>query len=132
MPESPDFSPDGKEVAFSGARRRDRRHLHRRPRDRRGHATSPRTPSATTRRPGRPTASRIVYIARVSGNDKLFSLDLATGTKKQLTFGTHDDSGAQFVDDDTLVFTSTATDPNQPLDAEVARNGNIHNIWTLT
>ena len=35
------------------------------------------------------------------------------------------------MDDDTIVFPSTATDPNQPLDAEVARNGNIYNIWTL-
>jgi hypothetical protein len=29
------------------------------------------------------------------------------------------------------VFTSTATDPAKPIDPEVARNGNIHNIWTL-
>ena len=32
-PESPDISPDGKQVAFAGAAQRDRRHLHRRPRD---------------------------------------------------------------------------------------------------
>ena len=32
---------------------------------------------------------------------------------------------------DTLVFSSTATDPAQPLDPEVAKNGNIYNIWTL-
>ena len=51
--------------------------------------------------------------------------------KTQITFGTHDDGGAQFIDDDTIVFPSTATDPNQPIDAEVARNGNIYNIWTL-
>ena len=51
--------------------------------------------------------------------------------KTQLTFGTHDDAAAQFVDDDTLVFSSTATDPNQPIDPDVARNGNIYNIWTL-
>ena len=83
-------------------------------------------------RPGRPTASGIVYLARVSGNDKLFRLDLASGAKTQLTFGTHDDGGAQFVDDDTLVFPSTALDPNQLVDPEVARNGNIFNLWTLS
>ena len=67
----------------------------------------------------------------MSGNDKLFRVDLASGEKKQITFGTHDDGGVQFVDNDTIVFPSTATDPNQPIDPEVARNGNIYNIWTL-
>jgi len=37
----------------------------------------------------------------------------------------------QFIDEDTIVFPSTAVDPNQPIDPEVARNGNIYNIWTL-
>ena len=32
---------------------------------------------------------------------------------------------------DTLVFPSTATDPAQPIDPDVARNGQIYNIWTL-
>jgi hypothetical protein len=79
-----------------------------------------------------PDGRSLIYIARVSGNEKLFRLDLATGQKTQLTFGTHDDSTAQFLDDDTLVFSSTATDPSQPIDPEVARNGNIYNIWTLS
>ena len=43
-----------------------------------------------------PDGKAIIYLARVSGNDKLFRLDLASGTKTQLTFGTHDDGGAQF------------------------------------
>ena len=73
----------------------------------------------------------MIYLSRVSGNDKLFRWDFDTNKKTQITFGTHDDGGAQFVDADTIVFPSTATDPNQPLDAEVARNGNIYNIWTL-
>ena len=115
MPESPDISPDGKEVAFSALARRHRRHLHRQHRDRRGPQRHERCSSATTRRPVLPTASRIVYLARISGNDKLFRLDLATGKKTQLTFGTHDDGGAQFIDADTLVFPSTAVDP-EPAD----------------
>jgi hypothetical protein len=73
----------------------------------------------------------LVYNARVSGNQKLFRLDLDTKKKTQLTFGTNDETGAQFYDDHTLVFGSTATDPAVPLDPEVARNGNIYNIWTL-
>ena len=68
--------------------------------------------SPTTRRRISPDGKTIVYTAHVSGNDKLFQLDLATGQKKQLTFGTHDDTGAKFFDDHTIVFTSTATDPN--------------------
>ena len=71
----------------------------------------------------------------MSGNDKLFRLDLnpdrTPGKKTQLTFGTHDDGAAQFLGPDTLVFPSTAVDPNQPINPEVARNGNIYNIWTL-
>src|SRR6185436_16705545 len=78
-----------------------------------------------------PDGKSIVYLARVSGNDKLFRVDLATGKKTQLTFGTHDDGAAQFMDADTLVFPSTAVDPNQPTSREVALNGNIYNVWTL-
>ena len=39
-----------------------------------------------------PDGRSIIYVARVSGNEKLFRLDVATGQKTQLTFGTHDDS----------------------------------------
>ena len=31
-----------------------------------------------------------------------------------------------------MVFPSTALDPNQPIDPEIARNGNIYNLWTLS
>lgn len=78
-----------------------------------------------------PDGKSIVYLARVSGNEKLFRLDLATKRKTQLTFGTHDDTAARFLDADTIVFSSTATDPTQSLDPDVAKNGNIYNIWTL-
>ena len=73
----------------------------------------------------------MIYNARVSGNQKLFRLDLATKTKTQITFGTVDETDAKFIDDHTIVFSSTATDPNVPLEPDVARNGNIYNIWTL-
>jgi hypothetical protein len=73
----------------------------------------------------------IVYNARVSGNQKLFRLDLDTKKKTQLTFGTVDETSAQFIDDHTLLFSSTATDPTISLTPEVAKNGNIYNIWTL-
>ncbi len=78
-----------------------------------------------------PDGKFIIYVARVSGNEKLFRLDIDTLKKTQITFGTHDDSAAQFVDQDTLVFSSTATNPSQPIDPDVARNGQIYNIWTL-
>jgi Tol biopolymer transport system component len=79
-----------------------------------------------------PDGRSIVYLARISGNEKLFRLELQTGQKTQLTFGTHDDGAAQFLDADTLVFASTATDPSQPIEPDVARNGNVYNIWTLS
>jgi hypothetical protein len=130
MPESPDISPDGKEVVFSalaGATgdifivNLESREVRNMTKDQFGDYAPTWSPDGKS----------IVYLARVSGNDKLFQMDVASGKKTQITFGTHDDGGAQFVDEDTLVFPSTAIDPNQPIEPEVARNGNIYNIWTL-
>ena len=78
-----------------------------------------------------PDGKYVIYMARISGNEKLFRLDLDTKKKTQLTFGTHDDAQAKFVDDHTLVFASTAVNPTQPIEPEVGKNGNIFNIWTL-
>jgi hypothetical protein len=131
MPESPDIHPNGREVAFSalsGAL---------------GDIFIVDIESGAVRNVTNdefgdyaptysPDGKSIVYLARVSGNDKLFRLDLASGTKTQITFGTHDDGGAQFLDDDTIIFPSTAVNPNEPIDPEVARNGNIYNIWALS
>jgi len=130
MPESPDISPDGHTVAFSALKGAvgdifsvdiDTGVIKNLTNDEFGDYAPTYSPDGKT----------IVYLARVSGNDKLFKLDVATGTKTQISFGTHDDGAAEFIDADTLVFSSTATDPNTPIDPEVARNGNIHNIWTL-
>src|SRR3954447_20227026 len=129
-PESPAFSPDGKSVAFDALRNAvgdifainlDTKAIVNITEDPFGD----RAPSYS------PDGKFIVYTARVSGNDKLFRLDLDTKKKAQITFGTQDETGAQFVDDHTIVFGSTATDPAVPLEPEVARNGNILNIWTL-
>lgn len=129
-PESPDLSPDGRYVVFAALQggvgdifRLDLQT---------GEVTNlTKDPFADSGPTWSPDGSFIVYVARVSGNEKLFRLDLATGRKTQLTFGTHDDSAAQFLDADTIVFSSTATDPSQPIDPAVARNGNVYNIWTL-
>jgi hypothetical protein len=79
-----------------------------------------------------PDGKSIIYMARISGNNKLFRLDLATKQKTQLTFGTHDDAAVQFLDNETIIFPSTATDPSQPVDPDVAKNGNIFNLWSLS
>jgi hypothetical protein len=130
MAESPDISPDGKMLAFAGLRNAvadiftldlDTGAIKNVTND----AFGDYGPTWA------PDGKSIVYLARVSGNDKLFRLDMASGKKTQLTFGTHDDGGAQFMDADTLVFPSTAVDPNQPISKEIAQNGNIYNVWTL-
>jgi hypothetical protein len=129
-PESPAFSPDGRTVAFSGLR---------------GAITDIYTIDTSTGEIANVTkdaladyaptftgdGKSLICVTRVSGSDKLFQIDLASGQRKQLTFGTHDDTAPKFYDDHTLVFTSTATDPNTPLTPAVARNGNILNVWTL-
>jgi hypothetical protein len=129
-PESPSFSPDGRTVAFSGMR---------------GGIADIYTVDLQTLEVVNLTnddffdygpmysldGKYIIYNARISGNQKLFRLDLDTKQKTQLTFGTHDEASAFFVDDHTIVFSSTAIDPTLPIDPEVAKNGNIFNIWTL-
>src|SRR3954451_7783034 len=129
-PESPDVSPDGKEVAFAAMRGAiaDIFIVNLETKEIRNITNDAFGDYAPTYAPD---GKSIVYLARVSGNDKLFSLDLASGKKTQITFGTHDDGGAQFVDVDTLVFPSTAIDPSESVSPEVAKNGYIYNTWTL-
>ena len=129
-PENPAFSPDGKTIAFSALR---------------GDQGDIFTVNLATKQIDNltndefadyapsysPDGRTLIYSARVSGNYKLFRLDLATKAKKQITFGTHDDGGAQFFDDHTIVFCSTAVDPSLNIDADTLKNGNIMNVWTL-
>ncbi len=129
-PESPDISPDGKLVAFSAARdiTNDIFTINLETKEITNLTNDPLADYAPT---WAPDGKSIIFLKRVSGNEKLFRLDLASGKATQLTFGTHDEGGAQFLDADTLVFTSTATDPAKAIDPDVAKNGTIHNVWTL-
>ena len=129
-PESPSFAPDGRTIAFSALRNA---------------VGDIYTVDLSTQKVVNltnddfadfaptysPDGTFIIYNARVSGNQKLFRLDLDTKKKTQITFGTVDETAVKFIDDHTVVFASTATDPNIPLEPDVARNGNIYNIWTL-
>ena len=129
-PESPTFSPDGKTVAFSGMRSAvtDLFTI-----DLESGAVKNLTNDAVADYSPAyaPDGKTIVYTVHAGGSDKLYQLDLASGAKKQLTFGTHDDTCARFYDDHTIVFTSTATDPNVTISPEVAKNGDVPNVWTL-
>src|SRR5439155_14151989 len=129
-PESPSFSPDGKSVAFDALRNAvgDIFTIDLASKQVVNITQDPfgdRAPSYS------PDGKFLVYTARVSGNDKLFRYDFDTKKKAQITFGTQDETGAQFVDNNTIVFASTATDPAIPLEPDVVKNGIIFNIWTL-
>jgi Tol biopolymer transport system component len=81
-PESPDFSPDGRRVAFAALRQGvgdifvldlDT-----------GDVTNVTDDAfADSGQTWSPDGQSIVYVGRVSGNEKLFRLDLATGAKTQ-------------------------------------------------
>jgi WD40-like Beta Propeller Repeat len=129
-PESPSISPDGRMVAFAGLRSAKgdiftvdlgTGEIVNLTDDEFGNYAPTYSPDGTF----------IVYLARVSGNYKLFRVDLDTKKKTQLTFGTFDEGAAKFHENDELVFASTALDPAMQVEPEVARNGNIYNIWTL-
>ena len=129
-PESPNFSPNGRVIAFSGLKNGksdlfafnlDTRQTENVTND----AFYNYAPTFS------PDGKSIVYLSRVSGNEKLFRFDLDTKKRTQLTFGTHDDAAAKFLDADNIVFASTALDPAQAIEPDVAKNGNIYNVWTL-
>ncbi|MCC6164310.1 MAG: PD40 domain-containing protein [Acidobacteria bacterium] len=130
VPESPEFSLDGRKVYFSALRNAvgDIFELDIETGDIRNLTSDAFADYAPTISPD---GTSLIYLARISGNDKLFRLDLASGTKTQLTFGTHDEGAAQFLAPTLIVFPSTAVDPAAPVDPEVVRNGQIFNLWTL-
>ena len=129
-PESPDFSPDGKLIAFSGMRQSDSEIF---TIDLATEAMTNLTNDAFANYAPTwaPDGKSLVYLVRVSGNEKLFRMDANGANKTQLTFGTHDDAAAQFLNPNTLVFASTAVNPAEPIDPDVAKNGQIYNLWTL-
>ena len=129
-PESPDISPDGRTVVFS-ALHRAVGDIYLLDVDTREVTNLTEDDFADYAPTFSPDGSFLVYLARISGNNKLFKLDLETKDKTQLTFGTFSEAAAQFIDDHTLVFSSTATDPLLPVDPDVAANGDIFNVWTL-
>jgi WD40 repeat protein len=129
-PESPSFSPDGKTIAFAGLRAAvsdifivnlETQEVTNLTNDEFGDYAPTYSPDGKF----------LIFNARVSGNQKLFRLDLDSGQKTQITFGTVDEVAAQFIDQNTIIFASTATDPTIALDPAVARNGNVYNLWTL-
>ena len=130
-PESPDISPDGSKIAFA-ALQNGLGDIYVIDLQTRQVSNITKDAFADSGPTWSPDGRSIVYVARISGNEKLFRVDVATGQKTQITFGTHDDSAAQFMDDETIVFSSTALDPTRPVEAAVARNGNVYNIWTLS
>ena len=129
-PESPDFSPDGKLIVFSGMRN-SVADIFTVNLETKAIVNLTNDAFANYAPTWAPDGKSIVYLVRVSGNEKIFRMNADGSSKTQLTFGTHDEGGVQFLDADTLIFPSTAVNPAEPIDPEVAKNGQIFNLWTL-
>lgn len=129
-PESPDFSPDGRKIAFSGMRD-SQADIFTIDLDTKEIVNLTKDQFANYAPTWAPDGRSLAYLVRVSGNEKIFRMDASGENKTQLTFGTHDESGPQFLDANTLVFASTAVNPAEPIDPDVAKNGQIYNLWTL-
>ena len=121
--------PDG---GVRGAARRRRRHLHGRSRRRKEIVNLTNDDFADYGADAtRPTASSS-STTRASAATRSCSGSTSTRRRRRRSpSAPYDETAAQFIDDNTIVFSSTATDPAVPLDPEVAKNGNIYNIWTL-
>ena len=130
-PESPDFSPDGTLIAFSGMRSADA-DIFTVNLETKEIVDLTKDTFANYAPTWAPDGKSLVYLVRVSGNEKIFRMNADGTGKTQITFGTHDDGGPQFLDADTLIFSSTAVNPAEPIDPEVAKNGQIYNLWTLS
>ena len=132
-PESPRLlARRPKIVAFSGAAQRASATSSRSTSTRTRSPTSRTTTSPTTRPTCSPDGKSIVYVARVSGNEKLFRLDLddreedAADVRHARRRG-----GASSSTPTRWCSRRPRPIPTQPVEPEVARNGNIYNIWTL-
>ncbi len=130
-PESPDFSPDGRLIAFSGMRNAEA-DIFTVNLETKEIMNLTHDDFANYAPTWAPDGKSLVYLVRVSGNEKIFRMNADGTNKVQLTFGTHDEGGPQFIDADTLIFPSTAVNPAEPIDPEVAKNGQIYNLWTLS
>ncbi len=129
-PESPCYSPDGKSIVFS-ALQNAKSDIFMVTWPPAGDQPDAGSRSTTTAPSSRRTASRSCIWRGSAGTRSCSASIWSTGSETQITFGTHDDTAARFLDADTIVFASTAVDPAQAIDPEVARNANIYNIWTL-
>ncbi len=99
---------------------RDRRHLQARSRERRDHQPDEgrlrRLRADRTRR----TASTWSTWRASAATTSCSASTSIRGKKTQLTFGTHDEAAASFIDAKTLVFASTAIDPAKPVSPDDA------------
>ena len=131
-PESPDVSPDGKRVVFSAIQG--------------GTATSSCSTSPTREITNltkdafadagptwSPDGRSIVYMARISGNEKLFRLDVDTRQEDAAHLRhARRRGGAVPRRRHAGLLRPRPPIPPQPIDPDVARNGKIYNIWTLS
>ena len=103
-------------MLFAALRERHRRHLQLDLATQRASPTSPTTTSPTTRRSTRPTASPS-SIWRASAGHRSCSASISTPEEDAAHFRHARRSVGEVPDDDTLIFSSTATDPAHAADA---------------
>ena len=130
-PESPNFSPDGQTIAFAALRGRHRRHLPGRPGDQADHQSHQRR---IRRLRADLLARRQVHHLQRARQRQPEAVPPGSGHEEEdpahLRHGRRD-GGAIRRRPHRSCSRRRRPIPNLPLDPEVAKNGNIFNIWTL-
>ena len=131
LPESPGHQPGRQGNRVLGAERRDRRHLHRRTRDRAG--AEPHQRSVRRLRADLGARRQVDHLSGARQRQRqAVPAAISQRARRPSSRSAPTTTAARSSSTPTRWSSRRRRSiPNQPIDPEVARNGNIYNLWTL-